>query len=80
MNVKKARRISLTVILSLLVLWLLILMNSRIRMKKDKAFLKENGCAQRSFRIFRRHRTKQRNKSEYSSNAPGRYVQIASGH
>ena len=45
MKVKKTVKIVIMIILSLLVLWLLVFINSRIRMKQDREFLTENGYA-----------------------------------
>ena len=43
MRIKKAFKIVLIIVLSLLVLWLIVFINSRIRMNKDREFLTENG-------------------------------------
>ena len=43
MRIKKAFKIVLIIVLSLLVLWLIVFINSRIRMNKDREFLTGNG-------------------------------------
>ncbi len=45
MKMKRTIKILLVVVLILLVLWLLIFINSRIRLKQDRQFLTENGYA-----------------------------------